>query len=56
MTQFDIIIAIEPLESLVGWKLMFWNIPGVKNVFTLGMKLYLLRVFKNGLRMVSKVN
>ena len=45
MTQYDIIIAIEPLESLVGLKLMFWNIPGVKNVFTPGMKVYLMKVF-----------
>ena len=43
-TQDDIIIAIEPLESLVGLKLMFWNIPGVKNIFTPGIKLYLAGV------------
>ena len=45
MTQYDINIAIEPLESSVGLTLMFWNIPGVKNVFNPGMKLYLVRVF-----------
>ena len=45
MTQYDIIIAIEPLESLVGLKLMIWIIPGVINVFTPGMKLYSMRVF-----------
>ena len=45
MTQYDIIIEIEPLESLLGLTLMIWNIPGVKNVFTPGMKLYSVRFF-----------
>ena len=45
MNQYDISIAIEHLESLLGLYLMFWNIAGVKIVFTPGIKLYSMRIF-----------